>query len=131
LAEIRGLELAIRSFLAVFLLVCSFATQADDGYRLWLKFDQVASAARYAPYANSLSSEFPSTPILETAKKELLNGLKGLTGVTPISAIKGSIQFVKDSSLKEEAFSIIAGPEIQIKASSIGGSCTGFSNCCA
>lgn len=118
LAEIRGLELAIRSFLAVFFVVCSFALKADDGYRLWLKFDKVSSASRYAPYAASVSSEFTSTPILETARKELANGLKGLTGVAPISATKGSIQFVKDASLKEEAFSIIVGPQIQIKASS-------------
>ena len=83
------------------------------------KFDKVASAARYAPYASSVSSEFASTPILETARKELAIGLKGLTGVTPtIKAANGTIHFVKDPSLKEDAFSIIVGPQIQIKASS-------------
>ncbi len=116
LAEIRGLELAIRSFLAVFLVVCSFAMKADDGYRLWLKFDKVASAARYAPFAQSLSSEFPSTPILETAKKELAQGLKGLTGVSPRSiAANGSIQFLKDATIPEEGFEIQVDKKVQVK----------------
>ena len=116
LAEIRGLELAIRSFLAVFLVVCSFAMKADDGYRLWLKFDKVASVARYAPFAQSLSSEFPSTPILETAKKELAQGLKGLTGVSPRSiAANGSIQFLKDATIPEEGFEIQVDKKVQVK----------------
>ncbi|MEY4273997.1 MAG: hypothetical protein RL638_945 [Bacteroidota bacterium] len=116
LAEFRGLELAIRSFLAMFLVVCSFAMKADDGYRLWLKFDKVASAARYAPFAQSLSSEFPSTPILETAKKELAQGLKGLTGVSPRSiAANGSIQFLKDATIPEEGFEIQVDKKVQVK----------------
>ena len=57
--------------------MCSFALKADDGYRLWLKFDKVASASRYASYAQSVSSEFPTSPIIETARKELSQGLKG------------------------------------------------------
>ena len=116
LAEIRGLELAIRSFLAVFLVVCTFAMKADDGYRLWLKFDKVASASRYAPFAQSLSSEFPSTPILETAKKELAQGLKSLTGVSPRSiAANGSIQFLKDATIPEEGFEIQVDKKVQVK----------------
>ncbi|MFZ9144073.1 MAG: mannonate dehydratase, partial [Aquirufa sp.] len=116
LAEIRGLELAIRSFLAMFLVVCSFALKADDGYRLWLKFDKVASAARYAPYASSVSSEFASTPILETARKELANGLKGLTGVAPRAISEnGSIQFVKDATIPAEGFEIQVDKKVQVK----------------
>jgi len=120
LAEIRGLELAIRSFLAIFFVVGSFALKADDGYRLWLKFDKVASASRYTWYAQSVSSEFESTPILETAKKELTNGLKGLTGVAPVSkSANGGIQFIKDATIPEEGFEIQVDKKVQVKLEGI------------
>ncbi|MFM6937988.1 MAG: alpha-glucuronidase family glycosyl hydrolase, partial [Aquirufa sp.] len=96
--------------------MCSFALKADDGYRLWLKFDKVASASRYASYAQSVSSVFPTSPIIETARKELSQGLKGLTGIAPaLKSTDGSIQFVKDATIPEEGFEIQVDKKVQVK----------------
>lgn len=55
---------------------------ADDGYRLWLKYDLVKDAARHSEYARS--AQFiqlnGNSAILKTAAEELQAGLQGLLG---------------------------------------------------
>ncbi|MBA4137180.1 MAG: alpha-glucuronidase [Opitutus sp.] len=68
------------------LLLLTFAAlaRADDGYRLWLRYDRIADDALRARYAASISEivvpENPS-PLVASARDELVAGLRGLLGV--------------------------------------------------
>ena len=59
-------------------LVC--AIHAENGYTLWLRYDKIDDPRLLLKYQHSISGiQFnPASPILETAKKELLNGSEGL-----------------------------------------------------
>jgi len=77
--------------LGLFLFSLS-ALQAEDGYRLWLRYDLIDNKALLQQYRNELSSVlFPATgPMLTAAKQELLTGLQGLLGQTPRSSGTGN-----------------------------------------
>ncbi len=67
----------------LFLLLGSvMPASGDDGYRLWLKYDQISDKA----YLNECSKAFKSvivtgdSPVLKAAHEELLAGLGGMTG---------------------------------------------------
>ncbi|MBD2722395.1 alpha-glucuronidase family glycosyl hydrolase [Hymenobacter armeniacus] len=55
---------------------------ADDGYRLWLKYDRVADASRLAQYraAAQFVAASGGDAVLTTAAAELQRGLQGLLG---------------------------------------------------
>ena len=64
------------------LLLTSMVAKADDGYRLWLKFDllkNTAVRAQYLPYAQYIAYN-SSDPVVQTAARELQAGLQGLLG---------------------------------------------------
>lgn len=64
-------------------LLCFTCTAyADDGYRLWLKYDRINDAARRQAYTESAQfiALTGSSPILKTAADELQLGLQGLLG---------------------------------------------------
>jgi alpha-glucuronidase len=69
---------------ACFCLVCLITTvgRADDGYRLWLKYDLIGDAAIRKNYTQS--AQFIVVPgqseILKTAAGELQTGLQGMLG---------------------------------------------------
>ncbi|MBJ6110869.1 alpha-glucuronidase [Hymenobacter sp. BT523] len=73
----------LRSLLLL-LAVVAAAPQcvADDGYRLWLKYDRVADAARLAQYraAAQFVAAGGGDAVLTTAAAELQRGLQGLLG---------------------------------------------------
>ncbi|RCR71096.1 alpha-glucuronidase family glycosyl hydrolase [Larkinella punicea] len=76
----------------VFLFLFSTLCRADDGYRLWLKYDPIKDAGQRAAYARS--AQFivlnSTSPVLKTAAEELQTGLQGLLGKTvPIVANAG------------------------------------------
>jgi alpha-glucuronidase len=66
---------------------------ADDGYRLWMKYDLVREAGilkQYRAAAQGIAVEGPSSPILKTAATELQRGLQGLLGQSaPLMASAG------------------------------------------
>jgi alpha-glucuronidase len=64
----------------IFLFSLSLAVYAEDGYRLWLRYDQIDDANLLQQYRNKISSlKFTSlSPVLLSAKEELLLGLQGL-----------------------------------------------------
>src|SRR5579859_5753351 len=69
------------------------AIHAEDGYRLWLRYDPISDKALLQRYRSALGNiRFPGsgTPILATAKQELLTGLQGLLGQSPASPASGS-----------------------------------------
>jgi alpha-glucuronidase len=69
--------------LFLFLLVACTAN-ADDGYRLWLKYDLIKDAVKREEYARSAQfiAVTGSDPILKSAANELQMGLQGLLGKT-------------------------------------------------
>ncbi|HTR28010.1 MAG TPA: alpha-glucuronidase family glycosyl hydrolase [Puia sp.] len=58
------------------------ATQAENGYRLWLRYDRIEDQRLLREYRLAIPSlDFPgSDPIISAARTELLNGLQGLFG---------------------------------------------------
>jgi alpha-glucuronidase len=72
------------------------ALRADDGYRLWLRYDPVPDAARRAAYDAAISEiVVPEGPgprlFLNSARDELVAGLRGLLG-RDVPATRGSPQ---------------------------------------
>lgn len=69
-------------------LVC--ALRAEDGYRLWLRYDPIADPAVRAAYANSISEiVVPANPrpTVAAARDELVAGLRGLLDTdVPVAA---------------------------------------------
>ena len=63
-------------------VLCSGMVFAEDGYRLWLRYDKIDDPALLQLYRNQINAVFFSgnSPTLTVAKKEMLNGLQGLLG---------------------------------------------------
>lgn len=64
------------------LLLASAVAKADDGYRLWLKYDLLKNTAvrtQYLSYAQYIAYS-SSDPVVQTAARELQAGLQGLLG---------------------------------------------------
>ncbi|MEP7323390.1 MAG: alpha-glucuronidase family glycosyl hydrolase [Saprospiraceae bacterium] len=67
----------------LFFLITSFDLVADDGYRLWLKYDKIKDQAvliKYQSFIQSIYTPIAVTPIVQSALDELKQGLSGLTG---------------------------------------------------
>jgi len=97
--------------LLILLLLWLNALQAEDGYRLWLRYDLIDDKALLQQYRQQLAAiDFDAnSPVLETAKNELLTGLQGLLGQTPRSAGAGKSLIVRIQSREQtgpEGFSI-------------------------
>lgn len=86
--------------LFLFILPGSFA---EDGYRLWLRYDRIDDANKVAEYTASVNEIlFPgNSPTLNAARAELTSGLSGLLGKT--------IPLVEKASQKK--FLIAGSPE--------------------
>jgi alpha-glucuronidase len=60
---------------------CSRALQAEDGYRLWLRYDKVGDSRLLDQYRRAISGiemSATSSPVLASAREELVRGLSGL-----------------------------------------------------
>src|SRR5829696_3138895 len=70
----------IRTILCCLLFLISFFSQAEDGYRLWLRYNKIDNASSLQQYREqTYSVYFPGiSPTLLAAKKELSDGFKGL-----------------------------------------------------
>ena len=70
--------------LLLLLVLTSFSEKlmAEDGYRLWLRYEQVQDAARLQAYRQAVNEIIVqgSSPTLSAAQKELQTGLSGLLG---------------------------------------------------
>ncbi|MBA9077262.1 alpha-glucuronidase [Rufibacter quisquiliarum] len=76
------------------------AAHADDGYRLWLRYDLIKTEAKLARYRQHLQEIVVqgSSPTLKAAKDELKQGLSGLLG-----------NAVNLSAEPSRAFTLVAG----------------------
>ena len=108
------------NLLALLLLLFSFA-QAEDGYRLWLRYDQLKNASLRTVYGTRLATiSLPgNSPTLQVARKELQMALSGLMGKTvripetrnPLATLQieissGRVSATELASLGEEGFLI-------------------------
>ena len=100
--------------LATVLLFMTQPARADDGYRLWLRYDVLPenSANKYRENINFLNMPGDS-PTIDAARSELMSGLKGLLGsqtnITPLDGKNALIvgtpkssQFIADFKLDKE-----------------------------
>ena len=79
--------------LLLLLLLVTLNGYADDGYRLWLKYDLIKNATQRDNYARSLRfiALNGNSPVLKSAASELQTGLQGLLGkIIPIIGSAGS-----------------------------------------
>lgn len=69
-----------KTFLLALILSTFLFAFADNGYRLWLRYDKIGNATLLQQYRGSIQSiNFPeTTPTLAVARKELQMGLQGL-----------------------------------------------------
>ncbi|GAB2779973.1 alpha-glucuronidase [Hymenobacter luteus] len=106
-----------RFFLLLALLCFGAGLQgrADDGYRLWLKYDELPEAGlrkAWQAQARGIVVERNATPTLQTAAHELQLGLQGLLGrPVPIGAAPGGrgsirLRVAPDPALGQEGYRI-------------------------
>ncbi|HVU98562.1 MAG TPA: alpha-glucuronidase family glycosyl hydrolase [Puia sp.] len=90
--------------LGLFLLLLN-ALQAEDGYRLWLRYDLIGNKTLLQQYRSALNAiAFPAnTPMLAAARQELLTGLQGLLGQTPRSSGSGNTFIVRLEDQKDRS----------------------------
>lgn len=77
----------VLALLTVLLALTACPAAAEDGYRLWLRYDLVEPEARaaYRVHARAIVGG-GTTPMLRAAEGELLGGLTGLLGSAPRSS---------------------------------------------
>lgn len=80
-------------FLLLLLSFISPVAGAEDGYRLWLRYDKISNPPllqEYRGQINSIHFTNTSSPTLSIARNELLNGLQGLLDKKIQAASAGS-----------------------------------------
>ena len=85
-----------RILLLAISLIIFAGLSAEDGYRLWLRYDPVADKTLLAKYRGSITGVVATgqSPTINVAKEELLNGLQGLLAKTitlSTQAVNGSV----------------------------------------
>ena len=114
----------MRVYLFVLLLL-PLLLPADDGYRLWLRYDRIADEPLRQAYAGMLGRVYVANanhPVLRAATDELHRGLSGLLGQSPesvqelpergiilgvaeeLSGLVGNIPAINASKLKAEGY---------------------------
>lgn len=94
-----------------FFSILFFKASADDGYRLWLKYNLLKNTpqkAEYKRFTNFIDNQFGESIIVNTAQKELKNGLVGMLGIALQSSSKKvrGIVLKKDLTIPKEGHKI-------------------------
>ena len=79
------MNLPARFFILLIASVCHFTqAYADDGYRLWMRYDPIPDSARLSQCRNTFTALLIATwsPTEESIKNELINVIGGLTKST-------------------------------------------------
>lgn len=92
-----------KRLLALYLILLPAFLYAEDGYRLWLRYDKIDDPALLQSYRNNIKAIYLSD-FAVVSKMELINGLKGLLGV----AVPVHKMVTPSKDLKGDEFSIIA-----------------------
>ncbi|MEA5257874.1 alpha-glucuronidase family glycosyl hydrolase [Arcicella aquatica] len=104
-----------KKIIGFLLFFVSMNTFADDGYRLWLKYDLISNKQQRESYAHFTKFIVANTQheIIKVATDELKSGLQGLLGkqVSVLSTSKNAggivLQLSKNQALNDEGFTII------------------------
>jgi alpha-glucuronidase len=69
-------------FVLLLLMLINVSIKADDGYRLWLKYDLISNQQKLNEYKESIKAWLTegNSPTIKAAEEELQMGLKGLLG---------------------------------------------------
>ncbi|RYE27855.1 MAG: alpha-glucuronidase, partial [Sphingobacteriaceae bacterium] len=69
-----------RFFYLTFLIFCAVRVQAEDGYRLWLRYDPISDKTVFNNYRSTIKQlVFPAkTATLLAARTEISKGIEGL-----------------------------------------------------
>ena len=115
---------------ALLLLFLTTGLHAEDGYRLWLRYDPIADAGLRDAYAARLGTLYvgegvdTTTATLEVSLRELRNGLHGLLGtdLAPASAPSGTagleLRRVDSSAVAAEGYRLhLDGDRVVLSAS--------------
>jgi alpha-glucuronidase len=94
----QGLPTGTWCFLFAWLAVVAAAScaRAEDGYRLWLRYDRIDDEGLRAAYVESIRSVILVTgtgtdsPVVSSARRELADGLGGLLGTSPVVMLEKS-----------------------------------------
>jgi alpha-glucuronidase len=101
--------------LLLLLILLPSAARAEDGYRLWLRYDPIEAPAR-KPYAARISAIFaPETgSVALAARDELQHGLSGLLGrqVPMVGSMRGGAVILLDEHVRSSALAAMVGPEL-------------------
>src|SRR6476660_1761839 len=100
-----------KTLLLVICLVTFIRLFAEDGYRLWLRYDRIEDAALLQQYNSRINSIVinGNSPTIVAAKNELLSGLQGLLGkkITVANEIKaGTIVLQKNPGTRAETIGV-------------------------
>jgi len=76
-----------RTITLLLFLFGSLGLRAEDGYRLWLRYDRLAGTPAVSTVVLGTPDDADS-PTLTAARQELEAGLGGLTGITPTVTLK-------------------------------------------
>ena len=76
----------------LFLAFIPLHTYADDGYKLWLKYDKISDKAQHSYYSSRLKTVYADTrdPSVKVAVEELQRAVHSLLGFTPVLKSPGS-----------------------------------------
>lgn len=90
------------------LISWAVSAMAEDGYRLWLRFDPVPQAESWQKQFQFFKNEAGSSPILQTAEKELHRGLRGMLGRFPQNqaAKQGGLVFRRNKQIPADGYKI-------------------------
>ncbi len=108
----------------LYLLALLFAVQhvsAEDGYRLWLRYEPVSSYRMMGQYRQILGAGYyiaGNSPTLQAARQELRSGLTGMLVRSPAEDIAGSLLIGTVQALKEKLNITITFPSSQKDSSS-------------
>jgi alpha-glucuronidase len=86
--RMRPTSVALVLLFMIFALVGPPDARADDGYRLWLRYDRITDAEALSDYRAALRAMHVAGPsaTLSAAKRELTRGLEGLLDTTVTTA---------------------------------------------
>ncbi|MDI1249046.1 MAG: alpha-glucuronidase [Lacunisphaera sp.] len=98
-------------------LLTSLGLRAEDGYRLWLRYDRLAGA----PAVTTVVLATPGgadSPTLTAARQELQSGLGGLTGATPTITLQKTGGEIAAAGAEGYALRTAADGAVHISANS-------------
>ncbi|MBK8476369.1 MAG: alpha-glucuronidase [Opitutaceae bacterium] len=100
----------LRCLLPLLVAACATLGRAEDGYRLWLRYEPVADAQLRAAYSQALGKVVLATPAgtesptIAAARAELVAGLRGLLGREIAVVVEKSLAPLADKG--DDAYAI-------------------------